>query len=101
MQKAKTQKPRVYLGKRELGAMAFLKNFPDFQALSEGQVLKTCLMIVAIDAKLKLEEAKKNEKQDSRSDSNADGEPSTNELRREDSSGEDNRGTEESAGKAK
>ena len=60
--KTKKNKVRAYLGEREIGAAKFLQNFPDFKDKSISQILKYCLLIVAVDAKVRLEEAKNNEK---------------------------------------
>jgi hypothetical protein len=48
-------KPRVYLGTREVGALAYLRAFKEFENISVSDIFRNCLLIVAMDAKLKQE----------------------------------------------
>jgi hypothetical protein len=52
---------KVRLKEKELGALAFLKRLPDFTNSTPNEILKACLMIVAVDTKLKMLEEANNE----------------------------------------
>lgn len=55
---------RVYLSDTEIKALLFLRNFSDFQGKKPAEILKHCMMIVAIDSKIRMDE-KANEKNNS------------------------------------
>lgn len=82
VKKKRIPRSKVYLGELESAAINFLKHFSDFKGLSNSQILKTCLRIVAIDAQAKLKEAEdKYEESQKGGSTDAAGEPITSELR--------------------
>lgn len=69
MASKKKVKTRLYLNGNQIGAIAFLQKFKDFESMSPQNILKTCLMIVAIDLRTKLESAAKEKEADDKSES--------------------------------
>lgn len=53
----KKQKVKVTLSKKEMNALNFLRQFPGYTEATIGEMLKECLMAVAIDTKKRYDEA--------------------------------------------
>lgn len=54
--KVKTPSVKINLTDKELQALKYLRNFPDFQGKSNAAIFRTTLMIVAVDAANKMKE---------------------------------------------
>jgi hypothetical protein len=79
--------------------LRFIRSFPDFADKSDSQILKTCLAVVAIDAKVKLDEAKRQHEEAQKSaDSSSDTTDAS--VSGTITGGEDNQGNKDSAGEA-
>lgn len=63
---------RVYLDVDAMCALALLKSFPELQNISDNKILRTCLIMVALDAKRDIEESRKSNEIDTKLDSNSD-----------------------------
>jgi len=53
---------RVFFHPRDVAAMGYLLQFEDFASLTPSQILKQCLLLVAVDRKAQIDELKKEAK---------------------------------------
>lgn len=94
---------RVYIQSNEAAALLFLKSFPDFADKTPQAILKTCLMIVAVDARTKLDAARRQHEEEEakkRSASDTAGEPNDDSVRGTDAVDDNNEESSEIPGKA-